>query len=101
MHPNNTEVVAAIYGRTDLFASVFLLGALLAYAKRTGPGTRALDLACFSALLALALGSKEQALLFGLPLAGLHLIPGSAALGLSWRSRRAASARGRRRRGTP
>ncbi len=88
VHPNNSEVVAAIHGRTDLFASVFCLGALLAYtADARVP--RALAASGFSLLFALALGSKEQALLLLPLLAALHVLPEARALGLNWQSRRA------------
>jgi protein O-mannosyl-transferase len=88
VHPNNSEVVAAIHGRTDLFASVFCLGALLVYFRPRSASPR-LELAGFSLLFALALASKEQSLLLLPLLALLHWQPEAKELGLTFRARRA------------
>lgn len=54
-HPTHTDGVAAVVGRTDLFASMWMLGALLAYAR----GRPVWFMAC----TCLALGSKEGAVM--------------------------------------
>ena len=87
VHPNSSEVVAAIHGRTDLTASVFMLAALLAYVGVLAGRARHLNVLCFSLFFGLALGSKEQVLLLPCLLAGLHLLPEAGRLGLSWRDK--------------
>jgi tetratricopeptide (TPR) repeat protein len=60
LHPVHTESVAFVSGRTDVFATMFALGALLAYARwreRGGGAALVFSLAAF----ALALLSKEVA----------------------------------------
>ncbi len=82
VHPAQTSVVAWTSGRTDLFANLFLLGALVLY-MRGAPA------ALFAAAVGLAAASKEGAvfllpLLVALCLAGL----------LPWRRRHLGAAAG-------
>jgi Tfp pilus assembly protein PilF len=68
VHPLHTESVAFISGRTDIFATLFVLLALLGYA-RWRAGERLATYAASLAMFALALASKEVAVTLPLILA--------------------------------
>jgi hypothetical protein len=61
VHPVQTEAVASIVGRADIFAAGFCFAALLAW--RRLPPRAAASLIALSLLFLLALGSKESAIM--------------------------------------
>lgn len=74
VHPVQSEAVAYVSGRTDLLCALFVLSALLVWrgARRATDGRACLT----TALLLLALGSKEAALLVPLVLVAPGVHPG-------------------------
>ncbi len=87
VHPNNSEVVGLIHGRTDLFASVFMLAALAVYVECPVRKWTSGALLGFALLFALALGSKESSVMTVLLMAGCHALGGIRGADMDMRSR--------------
>ena len=79
LHPIHVEVVAWVSGSTDLLAAAFMLASLLAYLRVRSNARRRLAWSAASvAWYALALFSKEIALVLPLMLVAFELLPPSA-----------------------
>ena len=74
VHPVNTEAVASIVGRADIYAAGFSFAALLAW--KTLPPRAAASLIAVPALFLLALGSKESAIMLPVLLVVFDLATG-------------------------
>jgi len=74
LHPMHTEVVAFIAGRTDIFASVFIMIALNIYIRYPAKRIVSWQVLAMSIFALLGFASKEVAFLLPFALIGLHLL---------------------------
>lgn len=87
VHPVQIEAVASIYGITDAIMAVFLLGSLLAYLRWKDRASSTF-LAISAILFAIALLTKESAIVFPFVIAAYDLTTRTSEEGSALKSRR-------------